>query len=170
MPDSGIAHWKPSCGGSVLGAGCRRIASSKLQPDDQVEGSVIKHEQWNKRREVTSAGSIRPAAGASFTASRKETVGPGSKLPAHAGTSGRARRAPRRRIRPSDAPQEILGLPARRPPGGITDPLACAHDSARGVHNTGCRPAPEEVSRSHPDGYSLLGGTELLTGSGVATA
>lgn len=123
----GEVPWQgPPCRGPSPGLGCRCIASSKPQPDDRVEGSIIKHEPWDKRREGSAEGSIRSAAGTSFTASRTETVGPGSKLPAHAGSPGGAGRAPRRHIRPSDAPQEILGVRAPRRLGRDHRRNACA--------------------------------------------
>jgi hypothetical protein len=119
------------------------------QPDDHVEGSVIKHEPWNKVRQSTAEGSIRTAAGTSFTASRTETLGPGSNLPAHAGPPRGVRRAPRRGIRPSDAPQEVLGRLAPRPPGGITDLSDAARGTAGGVHPLGRQPADVQIPRHH---------------------
>ena len=140
----------PPCGGPSLEPGCRRIASSQPQPDGQVEGSVIKHEPCNKRREGTAEGSIRPAAGTSYTASRAETVGPGSNLPAHVGQPGGTGRAPRRGIRPIDAPQEVLGPLARRRRGGITDLSSDTYGRTGGIDPMKRQPADVEIDRNNP--------------------
>jgi hypothetical protein len=114
-----------------------------------IEGGLIKDERWNRVRQGTAEGSIRTAAGTSFTASRTKTVGPGSNLPAHTGAPGGVRRAPRRGIPPSDAPQEVLGLLARHRPGGITDLTGDAHGRTGGVHPLGRQPAAVEIRRHH---------------------
>ena len=140
VSDGDVPWQGPPCRNPFPGPGCRCIASCKPQPDGRVEGSVIKHEPWDKRRESTAEASIRPAVGTAFTTSRTETVGPGSKLPAHAGSPGGARRAPRRRIRPSDAPQETLGLHARLPPRRDQGATRAHRAAPRGVHNIAGRP------------------------------
>ena len=51
--------WGPRVRALLWEPGCRGIASSQPQPDDHVEGSLIKHEPWNKVRQGTAEGSIR---------------------------------------------------------------------------------------------------------------
>jgi hypothetical protein len=49
-----------------------------------------------------------------------------------------------------DAPQEVLGLLARRRPSRITDLSGAAQVRTVGVHPMGCQPAEVEIDRSNP--------------------
>lgn len=101
------------------------------QPDNQLEWSISEHEAWDKRREGFAQASIRPSAGASYTAPGTQTVRPSSNLPAPPGKSGGTPGPPPRHIRPSDSSEESLSRIRRHSPGRVADPRRAAFRGTR---------------------------------------
>jgi len=133
---TGVCRGGASAGNPRVGALPLNLAASTSpeanpQPDNQPEWSISEHEAWDKRREGLAQASIRPSAGASYTAPGTQTVGPSGNLPAPPGTSGGAWGPPPRHIRPSDSPKESLSRIPRRRPGGVADPWRAAYSGAR---------------------------------------
>jgi hypothetical protein len=123
---TGVCRGGASTGDLRVGALPWNLAASTSpqaypQPNNQPEWSISEHESWDKRREGLAQASIRPSAGASYTAPGTQTVGPSSNLPAPPGTSGGAWGSPPRHIRPSDPPEESL---SRAPPRRGCGPAA----------------------------------------------
>jgi len=114
-PRVGALPWTPAASTSP---------QANPQPDNQLEWSINEHEAWDKRREGLAQASIRPSAGASYTAPGTQTVGPSSNLPAPPGKSGGATGSPPRHIRPSNSPKESLSRIPRCRQGGVADPWA----------------------------------------------
>ena len=142
---TGVCRGGASAGNPRVGALPLNLAASTSpeanpQPDNQPEWSISEHEAWDNQRASPAEASIRPSAGASYTATGTETLGPSGNLPAPPGTPGRGRWTPPCHIRPSDAPWETLGQFPRRRPDGNTDPSRAACCSTRG----------DQTSAGHP--------------------